>query len=185
MKGSPRMAHGRSWQFMANPVTQLTQHSLDCSPLLQPLIRKGGKPSNTLARFRQQPSPHARSGSIHDPSPVLCACWCWGMAAATTRLGPHLEEESGKSASPMRVLKPLACQRAVSTITFHARSSAHSFWKLLAWDQPDRQAKRDMTELSDQKIKGRHCTRVSVSVPVVCVCLWRCLIVLSVNASAV
>lgn len=74
-----------------------------------------------------------------------------GIAAATTRLGPRLEEESGKSASPMRVLKPLACQRAVSAITFHARSPAHSFWKLLAWDQPDRQAKRDMTELSDQK----------------------------------
>jgi hypothetical protein len=81
---------------------------------------------------------------------------CSGVAgdSADTRLGPRLEEESGKSASPMRALTPLVCQRAVSAITFHARSSAHSFWKLLACislHQPERQAKRDMTEWSDQK----------------------------------
>jgi len=35
----------------------MSQHSLDCSPLLQPLNQKGG---NTLARFRHSQAPRSR-----------------------------------------------------------------------------------------------------------------------------
>ena len=139
------MGHDRFMQVVAVHGNPVTQHSLDCSPLLQPLYQKGGQHTGQVSATAK---PHARSGPSHDPS--MPQFWRAGESA-DARLGPRLEEESEKSASPIRVLTPLACQRAVSAITFHARSSAHSFWKLLARDQPDRRAKRGPEECIDER----------------------------------
>ena len=114
----------RSWEICERPQQHwkfVRQHCisqsivdegpLDYSPLLQPLNQKG---ANTLARFRQQPSPTLAAAPA-----MMLAAGSWGICRRQARAPspvprPRLEEESGKSASPIRALKPWARQRAVS-----------------------------------------------------------------------
>lgn len=150
-------------------IDPVTQHSIACIPrfLSSAKICSLGfrREANTLARFRQHPRPPMHvPGSIHDP---YGRCPQFSVPPPPSPVLKKRIREIGftnGSAQTLGLPKGLCLQSPA--VTFHARSSAHSFWKLLGWDQPDRPGEAPCDGVVRPKIKGRHCTRVFVSVPV-------------------
>lgn len=155
---------------------------------------------SAFAAFESEGGQHTGQVSAQ-PSPTLAAapamihpCPSSGVLGnlQTPGKGPVLKRNPGNRLHQSESSHPGPAKGLCLQITFHARSSAHSFWKLLARDQPDRRAKRGPEECTGERCdmtecptKNKGATLHNAFLFCTCFCLWRYLVLLALNSSAV
>jgi hypothetical protein len=194
----------RSWEICERP----QQHWKICEATLhQAIVDEGSLDEPAFPRLLSAFAASESEGGQHtgqvspQPSPTLATapamihpCPSSGVLGnlQTPGKGPVLKRNPGNRLHQSESSHPGPAKGLCLQITFHARSSAHSFWKLLAQDQPDRRAKRGPEECTGERCdmtecptKNKGATLHNAFLFCTCFCLWRYLALLALDSSAV